>query len=54
MFFCLHGPRSVRITAIWEAARNVVLFYSSTGERFATQQLVVAPPLPDARNSLAA
>jgi len=46
MFFCLHGPRSVRITAIWEIERNVVLFYGSTGERFATVQLLCAPPLP--------
>ncbi|MGC4002016.1 MAG: hypothetical protein QM811_02250 [Pirellulales bacterium] len=39
VFFCLHGPRSVRYTAIWETARNVVLFYGSTGERFRTVEL---------------
>ena len=33
MFFCLHGPRSVRFIAIWELDRNTVLFYGSNGER---------------------
>lgn len=34
MFFCLHGPRSVKLTAIWETDRNTILFYGSTGEKF--------------------
>jgi hypothetical protein len=34
IFFCLHGPRSVKVTAIWETERNTILFYSSTGARF--------------------
>ena len=46
MFFCLHGPRSVRITAIWETEHNVVLFYDSSGERFSTIRLLDAPELP--------
>jgi hypothetical protein len=33
IYFCLHGPRSVKLTAIWETDRNTVLFYNSTGER---------------------
>lgn len=33
IFFCLHGPRSVKLTAVWEARNNTVLFYGSTGER---------------------
>lgn len=33
LFFCLHGPRSVKLTAIWETDRNTVIFYGSTGER---------------------
>ena len=39
LFFCLHGPRAVKLTAIWDAANNVVLFYSSSGERFHKTQL---------------
>ena len=45
IFFCLHGPRSVKLTAIWETDRNSVLFYNSTGERIRKTQLVHAPVL---------
>jgi hypothetical protein len=45
MFFCLHGPRSVKLTAIWETDRNTILFYSSSGERVYKAQLVQAPIL---------
>jgi hypothetical protein len=45
IFFCLHGPRSVKLTAIWETDRNTVLFYNSTGERTRKTQLVHAPVL---------
>ncbi len=34
IFFCLHGPRSVKLTAVWESDRNTILFYGATGERF--------------------
>ena len=34
VFFCLHGPRSVKLTAVWDTANNSILFYGSTGERF--------------------
>jgi len=45
IFFCLHGPRAVKFSAIWETQRNTVLFYGSTGERFHKTQLVAAPRL---------
>jgi hypothetical protein len=48
IFFCLHGPRSVKLTAIWETDRNTILFYSSSGERVAKTQLVHAPVLAPA------
>jgi hypothetical protein len=32
--FVLHGPRSLRLTAIWDAARGRVLGYDARGERF--------------------
>lgn len=37
--FCLLGPRSVRLTAIWEIDSHTVLFYDSAGERFGRVQL---------------
>lgn len=45
IFFCLHGPRSVKLTAIWETDRNTILFYNSSGERVHKTQLVQAPVL---------
>ena len=45
IFFCLHGPRAVKLTAIWETDRNSILFYGSNGERFHKTLLVAAPRL---------
>lgn len=47
LYFCLHGPRSLYLTAIWETDSNTILFYGSRGERFRKTQLV-APPRIDA------
>lgn len=43
--FCLHGPRQVKYTAIWETDGNTILFYGSAGERFHRTQLTEAPKL---------
>lgn len=48
IYFCLHGPRHVRFSAIWETDRNTVLFYGATGERFQKVRLVAAPALQEA------
>jgi hypothetical protein len=40
VYFCLHGPRLTRFTAIWENERNQILFYGSQGERVLKVQLV--------------
>lgn len=32
--FCLHGPRSVKLSAIWENEKNTILFYNAGGARF--------------------
>jgi hypothetical protein len=45
MYFCLHGPRETKFSAIWETERNTILFYDSTGERFQTTQLLPAAKL---------
>lgn len=45
IFFCLHGPRAVKFTAIWETQHNQILFYDSTGERFQRTQLSEGPSL---------
>ncbi len=48
IYFCLHGPRAVKFTAIWETDRNQILFYGSGGERFQRTQLLEAPQLENA------
>ena len=45
MYFCLHGPRSVKLTAIWETDRNRILFYGSNGQRLHKTQLTAASRL---------
>jgi hypothetical protein len=37
--FCLRGPRSVRLAAIWAAEHNFVYLYDATGSRYAKLQL---------------
>ncbi|MBP5622707.1 MAG: hypothetical protein J6X44_11910 [Thermoguttaceae bacterium] len=34
VLFCVHGPRTVDFTAIWEQRSNRILFYGPTGERY--------------------
>jgi hypothetical protein len=34
LHFCLQGPRSVRLEAIWVADRNTLYFYDARGMRF--------------------
>ena len=41
MMFCLHGPRKVKFSAIWEKENNRILFYGPTGNRY--QQIDLEP-----------
>lgn len=43
VFFCVHGPRSVKFSAIWEIERNQILFYNPAGVRFLHVQLAHRP-----------
>ncbi len=45
--FCLHGPRRVKYTSIWETDGSTILFYGPTGERFHKTQLMSAPTIPN-------
>ncbi len=45
MYFCLHGPRALRLTAIWETDQNSILFYGSCGQRLHRIKLADAPPI---------
>ena len=43
--FCLHGPRSVKYTSIWETDSNTILFYGADGDRFLKTRLLAGPSL---------
>lgn len=45
VYFCLHGPRSLRLTAIWETDANSILFYGSDGQRVQKTRLLNAPKI---------
>jgi len=38
-YYCIHGPRATKYSAIWVSDRNRVLFYDSTGERYLTAEI---------------
>jgi hypothetical protein len=48
VLFCLYGPRSLYLTAIWETDSNTILFYGSRGERFHRTQLIAPPRIGEA------
>ena len=37
--FVLHGPRSVKLAAVWAEPSNEILMYDATGNRFARIRL---------------
>lgn len=43
--FTLEGPRSLVLSAIWDAQRNELLFYGSSGARVQRTRLASGPPL---------
>jgi hypothetical protein len=45
--FTLCGPRSVKFSAIWDAARRTILFYDCKGERFHQSELFLSGELRD-------
>jgi hypothetical protein len=54
LYFCLHGPRQVNHTAIWETDRNTILFYDCSGQRIGKTQLLDGPSLNLSKTKLQA
>lgn len=42
-YFCIYGPRSVRLTAVWDLQKGSIFFYDSLGRRAA----ICATPIPN-------
>ncbi|WP_197439889.1 hypothetical protein [Calycomorphotria hydatis] len=51
--FALHGPRELRLGAIWDANHNVLLCYDARGERFRKEQLAGSIDLSEVQSSAA-
>jgi hypothetical protein len=43
LFFQIQGPRLLRTYAVWAGEENRILFYDSTGDRFAEARLSESP-----------
>lgn len=39
LFFCIYGPRSVRLTAVWDLQSGSIFFYDSLGRRAASHPI---------------
>jgi hypothetical protein len=48
VYFCLHGPRSVKLTAICDFTRDTLIFYGSDGIRRESVSVAVHEPAPQA------
>lgn len=44
VYFCLHGPRSVKLTAIADLDRSSVILYGSDGARTVEERLPLGSP----------
>ena len=49
LFFQAQGPRRLRTYAVWSCDEHRILFYDSTGTRFAETRLSEAPEAPSAK-----
>jgi len=45
IYYCMHGPRSVKLTAVADLKSQKVLFYGSDGQRASQQSAPPAAPL---------
>jgi hypothetical protein len=54
LFFQVSGPRSVKLFAVWPGEENRILFYDSTGVRYAETRLSDAPDPASAAEELPA
>ena len=48
VYFCVHGPRSVKLTAICDFFKNTVIFYGSDGIRRECLNVAVRQPAAQA------
>lgn len=48
VYYCLHGPRNVKLTAICDFQKRTVIYYGSDGQRAKQSKVPVVSPAPAA------
>jgi hypothetical protein len=46
VYFCVHGPRSVKLTAVYDHRRKTTIYYGTDGVRKAQEPISVTLPSP--------
>ena len=48
IYFCVHGPRSVKLTAICDFVKNTIIYYGSDGIRAESETIAIRHLTPQA------
>ncbi|MCD0463252.1 hypothetical protein [Roseiconus lacunae] len=44
MYFCVHGPRSVKLTAVYDHQKKITIYYGTDGVRHTNEPINVRLP----------
>jgi len=44
LYFCIHGPRSVKLTAVYDHRQKLAIYYGTDGARRRQESIGVAMP----------
>lgn len=50
-YFCVHGPRSVKLTAVYDHQRKNTIYYGTDGVRRGQESISVLLPAPQQRSA---
>ena len=51
VYFCVHGPRSVKLTAVYDHKRKTTIYYGTGGVRRGQESISVLLPSPPQRSA---
>lgn len=46
LYFCVHGPRSVKLTAVYDSRQKTTIYYGTDGARRHDERISVNLPSP--------
>ena len=50
-YFCIHGPRSVKLVAVYDHGKQKTIYYGTDGVRRAQESISVLMPAPQQRSA---